>query len=240
MHDPELSLVIPCYNEANRIGPTIEAVLAFLTTKPYASEVILVLDGCTDDTARVLGPFAGRQVNCDVRIVENPVNRGKGACTRQGMLAASGQLRIFTDADLSYPISGIDRFVDELQNADVVIASRETSGIKYATMTRRAITTLSRFVMDRFFVRGIPDTQAGFKGFRADVARDLFGHQRVNGFGFDAEILYVAQMRKYRIVPVVLSWEDVPGSKVRIARDVPKMALELCAILANRAQGRYG
>jgi dolichyl-phosphate beta-glucosyltransferase len=233
-----LSLVIPAYNEAVRLPRTIEAVIAQLAHQPYRSEVLLVLDGCTDDTAA--HARAGWHGNCEIRVIDNAVNRGKGACVRQGMLAASGRYCFFTDADLSYPLHQLDGFLATLvTDGGVAIASRDTSVTRYQRPLRRLVTFLSRWTMNQLVVPGVHDTQAGLKGFTREVARDLFETQRLTGFGFDAELLHIAYMRGYPIRPLAVEWEDVPGSKVRLGRDISRMALELLALFANRLLGRY-
>jgi dolichyl-phosphate beta-glucosyltransferase len=233
-----LSLVIPAYNEAARLPRMLDAVIAQLAHQPYRSEVLLVLDGCTDDTAKVTR--AGWHGNCEIRVLDNPVNRGKGACVRQGMLEAGGRYCFFTDADLSYPLHQLDRFLATLEEGGgVAIASRDTSVVRYQRPLRRLVTRLSRWVMHHLVVPGISDTQAGFKGFTREIARDLFATQRLTGFGFDAELLHIAHMRGYPIQPLAVEWQDVPGSRVRLGRDVSRMVLELVALAANRLAGRY-
>lgn len=233
-----LSLVIPAYNEAARLPRTLDAVIAQLAEQPYRSEVLLVLDGCTDDTAAHTRP--GWHGNCEIRVLDNPVNRGKGACVRQGMLEADGRYCFFTDADLSYPLHQLDPFLDHLvAQGGVAIASRDESTVRYQRPLRRLVTRLSRWTMCHFVVPGVHDTQAGFKGFTRAVALDLFATQRLTGFGFDAELLHIAHLRGYAIRPIPVEWEDVPGSRVRLGRDVSRMALELVALGWNRLLGRY-
>lgn len=235
-----LSLVIPAYNEEARLGPTLEAVIAFLAEKPYRSEALIVLDGCTDGTAELARRYEGFHGACHLRVLDCPQNRGKGACVRDGMLEATGQYLFFTDADLSYPLHQIDTFLDALVlDGGLAIASRDTSIVKYQAPARRLITYMSRKVMNHLFVPGIRDTQAGFKGFTRAVAQDLFRVQRLNRFGFDAEILHVAYMRGYAIQALPVEWVDVPGSKVVPVRDIALMAADLARIVINRLLGRY-
>lgn len=235
-----LSLVIPAYNEEARLGATLEAVIAFLAPQPYRSEAVVVLDGCTDGTLAVVRAHEGPHGNLLIRFLDNPVNRGKGACVRQGMLAAGGRYRVFTDADLSYPLHQLAPFLAHLEDrGGVVVASRQASAVRYQAPARRLVTALVRTVMHHGFVPGIADTQAGFKGFTAEVAEDLFGVQRLGGFGFDVEILHIAHMRGYPIAPLAVEWRDVPGTRVRLVRDVVRGALELLALVGNRLAGRY-
>jgi dolichyl-phosphate beta-glucosyltransferase len=235
-----LSLVIPAFNEAARLARTLDAVFAQFAQKPYKTEVLLVLDGCTDATADVAATYGRGQDNCHLRVLDNAVNRGKGACVRQGMLEAQGRYCFFTDADLSYPLHQMDAFLEVLVvDGGVAIASRDASVVQYQRPLRRLVTLLSRWTMNHFFVPGVQDTQAGLKGFTREVALDLFTTQRLGGFGFDVELLHIAHMRGYAIRPLPVVWEDVPGSKVRLGRDVSRMGLELCMLIANRLLGRY-
>lgn len=235
-----LSLIIPAFNEEARLGATLAAVIAFLGPQPYRSEAIVVLDGCTDGTLALVQAHAGSHGNLLVRWLDNPANRGKGACVRQGMLAALGRYRVFTDADLSYPLHQLQPFLAHLEDrGGVVVASRQASAVRYQAPARRLVTALVRWVMHTVFVPGVADTQAGFKGFTAEVAEDLFGVQRLGGFGFDVEILHIAHMRGYPIAPLAVEWRDVPGTRVRLVRDVARGACELLALACNRLAGRY-
>lgn len=237
---PHLSLVIPAHNEEQRLGNTLEAVVAALSRRAFDSEVLVVLDGCTDGTAAVARRAAGLFGACSVRVIERAVRRGKGASVREGMLAARGAYRVFTDADLSYPLAQLDALLEPLAaGAGLAIASRDGAIARYQRPLRRVVTRLSRWVMHTWVVPGISDTQAGFKAFTAPVAEDLFAVQRLAGFGFDVELLYVARLRGYRVTAVDVEWVDQPGSKVRLGRDVTRMALELLAMFGHRLLGRY-
>ncbi|MEB3222612.1 MAG: dolichyl-phosphate beta-glucosyltransferase [Candidatus Sericytochromatia bacterium] len=237
---PHVSLVIPAHNEEARLARTLEAVVAHLAGQPWASEVLVVLDGCTDGTAAVAARFAGPHGPCTLRVLSRQARRGKGATVREGMLAASGAYRIFTDADLSYPLSQLDAFLAALAaGSGVAIASRDGSIARYQRPARRLVTRLSRWLMHTWVVPGIHDTQAGLKAFTREVAEDLFRVQRLQGFGFDVELLHVARLRGYPIATIGVEWQDVPGSKVRLARDIWHMAFELAAILGHRLVGRY-
>jgi dolichyl-phosphate beta-glucosyltransferase len=235
-----LSLVIPAFNEEARLARTLDAAFEYLANKPFRTEVLLVLDGCTDGTAAVAAQYGAGVGACDLRVLDNAVNRGKGACVRQGMLAAGGRYCFFTDADLSYPLFQLEAFLAVLvADGGVAIASRDASVVRYQRPLRRLVTLLSRWTMHKFFVPGVHDTQAGLKGFTREVALDLFNTQRLGGFGFDVELLHIAHMRGYAIRPLPVEWEDVPGSKVRLGRDVSRMGLELGQLMLNRLLGRY-
>jgi len=236
---PHLSVVIPAYNEEDRLDGSLARVTGFLEGKPFDSEIVVVLDGCTDASAEVAKRHAGAHGRATLTVLDNRENRGKGACVRQGMLAATGRYRFFMDADLSYPLEQLDVFLRVLEEkGGCAIAWRKANPTKHIRLARKVTTVLSRQVTTRF-VPGVSDTQAGFKGFEGKVADDLFACQRVTGFGFDVEILHVASMRNYPITPVPVPWDDVAGSKVRLTRDIPKMLVDLGSIVVNRAAGRY-
>jgi dolichyl-phosphate beta-glucosyltransferase len=235
-----VSLVIPAHNEEARLARTLEAVVAHLVRQPWSSEVLVVLDGCTDGTADVAARFAGLHGPCEVLVLARPARRGKGATVREGMRAARGTYRVFTDADLSYPLSQLDAFLAALATGHgLAIASRDGAIARYQRPARRLVTTLSRWLMHTWVVPGIHDTQAGLKAFTREAAEDLFRVQRLEGFGFDVELLHVARMRGYPIATIGVEWQDMPGSKVRLGRDLWLMALELVAIAGHRLAGRY-
>jgi dolichyl-phosphate beta-glucosyltransferase len=233
--------VIPAHNEETRLARTLEAAVAHLAGQPWPSELVVVLDGCTDGTEAVAARFAGPHGPCEVRVLVRPVRQGKGATVRQGMLAARGAYRAFTDADLSYPLTQLDGFLAALAaGGGLAIASRDASIARYQRPVRQLVTRLSRWLMHTWVVPGIHDTQAGLKAFTREVAEDLFSVQRLAGFGFDVELLHVARLRGYPIATIDVEWQDVPGSKVRLGRDLWHMAFELLAIAGHRLAGRYG
>lgn len=235
-----LSLVIPAHNEAQRLGPTLDAVVAFLGEKPYRSEVLVVLDGCTDGTKELVLPYLGPHGPVELKLLEQQPHRGKGFCVRRGMLAATGKLRAFTDADLSYPLPQLDALLAALEaHGGVAIASRVHVPTDYQSLPRRLVTWASRQLMKRWIVPGVPDTQAGLKAFTREAAEAIFPRQRLRGFGFDAELLHLAQALRFPIHQHPATWQDQPGSRVRLRRDVPKMALEVLALLWHRARGHY-
>jgi glycosyltransferase involved in cell wall biosynthesis len=235
-----LSVVIPAYNEEARLPATLEAVFTFLRRQPYESEVVVVDNASRDRTAEtVLGyQDEGRRL-----ILERQPRRGKGAAVRQGMLRAEGEFRFICDADLSMPITELPRFLPPaLEGADIAIASREVAGaVRYGEpilrhWIGRGFNTLVRWLA----VPGFQDTQCGFKCFRGEVAEDLFRLQRLDGWTFDVEVLFLAQRRGYRIVEVPIPWYYVPGSRVRVLSDSWSMFLDLLRIRRNWNRGVYG
>ncbi len=239
MTNPRLSVVIPAYNEAARILPTLDAVAAHLSAQPFTWEVVVVDDGSSDGTPGLVESWARDEPR--VRLESIP-HAGKGWAVRRGMLAATGQLRFMCDADLAMPIAHIDDFLRRIDDGyDIVIGSREVEG------ARRFDEPTLRHVMGRVFnwtvkaiaVPGIQDTQCGFKCFRAAAAEDLFRLQRVPGFGFDVEILHLALKRGYRVHELPVDWIYQPESKVRPAVDSFQMLRDALLVRWRSARGAY-
>lgn len=226
----EISVIIPAFQEEERIGYTIEKLASYLDASKTSAEIVLVLDGCTDQTEAV-AQAAIVNKKCIFNIIKLPTNCGKGFAVKQGMLKAAGQYLFFTDADLSFAPNIIPQFLERLKaGADIVIAQRQKSST-YSHIVRRLLATFSRAIIGNFVVPGIRDTQAGFKAFRQDVARALFTDLKIPGYLFDLELLLIAKRRGYRIEKVYVDWSDRPGSKVRPFKDALRAANDLVAIL---------
>ncbi len=227
-----LSVIVPAFDEGERIGTSVARILRFLDSRPYSSELIVVLDGGRPgaDTA-VAAASAGR---ADVFVLDNGRNRGKGFSVRRGVGASRGDYVVFLDADLSLPIEDADRFLEVLrEGADVAIASRALPESRVIGAPQHLRTRLGRvfnWVVQRAALPGIADTQCGFKAFRGDLARRLFERQRSERFGFDVEILRMARRRGARIVEVPITCEYRAGSSVRRLRDGASMLRDLAAI----------
>lgn len=239
----DFSVVIPAHNEAARILPYLRAITSHLQTRGRTYEVLVVDDGSTDTTAMVVMSFARTAQN--VHLIQVPFCRGKGAAVRRGMQAAIGHLQLFTDADGATPIQELDRLERAVVNgADMAIGSRTLASrlpgftIK-ARLHRTLLGMLFNAAVRQSGIRGIADTQCGFKLFRRHVAQDLFSVSSIDGYGFDLELLYVAQQRGYRIAEVPVNWADQPGSKVRVLRDGLAMLRELAVIKKNGVSGLY-
>lgn len=239
----DLSVIIPAHNEAARILPHLRSVAEFLALRQRPFEVIVVDDGSTDHTASLVSAF-GHTLPA-LRLIRLPVCSGKGTAVRQGMQAARGLRRLFTDADGATRIEELPRLEQALDaGAHIAIGSRSLAS-RRAGFTVRA--RWHRSVLGGCFnamvrvggIRGIADTQCGFKLFEQAAAQDLFAVSCINGYGFDLELLYVAQRRGYRIAEVPVNWADQPGSKVRVVRDGLGMLRELAAIRRNHQKGCY-
>ena len=237
---PFLSLIIPAYNEEQRLPDTLQKIEDFLKAQTYSSEVLVIENGSTDRTFGVAQAFANQHPGVSVR---RAGDRGKGLAVRQGMLAAAGQYRMMLDADLSMPIDQVSRFLPPQQkDSDIVIASREAPGAvrynepDYRHLGGRVINTLIRLLA----LPGLQDTQCGFKCFRAAVAEDLFSKQTILGWAFDVEILYVARRRGYSIVELPIPWYYSPQSHLRPLRDSFHIFFDLLRIRNNARRGVYG
>lgn len=226
----KLSVVIPAYNEGERLGPTLEAVLAYLALRPDPSEVIVADDGSGDDTAAVAAAFATR----GVRLVRLPENRGKGAALRAGVAASRGESVLLCDADLSTPIEDVERLEVMLATSEVVIGSRAVAASEILVHQPRFREWMGRGfnrLLRSVGLAGFRDTQCGFKLLRGDSARQLFADLAIERFAFDVELLWLARSRGMRIAEVGVRWAHAPASRVHPLGDSLNM---LCDVLALR------
>lgn len=236
---PLLSIIIPAHNEEERLPPSLEAVHKFVVAQPYKVEVIIVENGSTDRTQAVAESF---QTQMPYLKVIREAQKGKGLAVRKGMLTATGDYRIFCDADFSMPVTEISKFVPPmLDDYDVAIASREIEGARridepeYRHLIGRLFNTMVRWTV----LPRLQDTQCGFKCFRGEVAEEVFRRQTLNGWAFDAEVLVIALHLGYRIIEVPITWYYKPGTRLHIIKDSIKMAADLLAIRRKAHQGLY-
>jgi glycosyltransferase involved in cell wall biosynthesis len=241
MTTPDYSIVIPAYNESVRIIPTLDRVLAYIQQQGWEAEIVVVNDGSRDDTAEVVRDYADRSAR--VRLVENPGNRGKGYSVRNGILQARGAVVLFTDADLSSPIEEASKLLDSIHRGnDVAIGSR---WLQSELQTTRQ--PIHRQILGRAFnlalklVLGLSfkDTQCGFKAFRQQAARDIFGRQIISRWGFDPEILFLAGKLGYKTEEVPVAWAHDERSKISLISDGMSMVLDLFKIRWNSVSGKY-
>jgi dolichyl-phosphate beta-glucosyltransferase len=231
---PAFSIVIPCFNEAGRIGDTIGATLDYLLRVSPESELIVVNDGSTDETSTIARQaLAGAKI--ETRLLENFPNRGKGAAVRTGLLAAQKSIGLFFDADLSTPLEETPKLIEPMANDDVDLAfgsralDRTLIGIRQPWRREYAGRVFNLLVR---LATGLPfvDTQCGFKAFRLDVCRPILEAARVQGFAFDVELLFLAQRAGLRLREIPVRWNHAEGSKVQFIRDSLRMLREVIAL----------
>ncbi len=246
MTQPYLSVVIPAFNEEERIASTVEALVAYLESwaGERTWELLVVSDGSTDSTAKIVSDISAG--NSKVRLVDAP-HGGKGAAVRRGMDEAAGEWRFLCDADLSMPASNLGRFFEGSGSNsgnppyDVSIGSREAQGAKRFNEPR------SRHIKGRLFnyavkvlaLRGIEDTQCGFKLFSAEAARKLFPHQSLDGWAFDVELLVLAKTAKFSVGEIPIDWYYGEGSKMTLTKGLIAV-LDVARVGLNRVLRKYG
>lgn len=231
-----LSIIIPAYNEERRIGRTLEKIISFLDSKKYKYEIIVVDDGSKDRTREVVKRFRRVKLN------EKRRNRGKGYSVRQGMIAAEGDYLLFSDADLSTPIEEIEKMMRLINAYDVVIGSRTIKGADVQVKQpfyREYMGKIFNLFVQVLAIKGIKDTQCGFKLFTRRAAKKIFPKQRIKGFGFDVEILYIAKKKGFRIEQVPVIWRNDENTKVSAFRDSSDMFFDLLRIRLNDISGKY-
>jgi glycosyltransferase involved in cell wall biosynthesis len=233
--------VIPAYNESARIGKALDAVIDCIHARDWHAEVVVVNDGSTDSTVAVVQEYASR--NPEVRLLQNPENRGKGYSVRHGILQSVGEIVMFTDADLSAPIEEAERLFAALRGgADIAIGSRWLDRSRqtlkqpfYRQFFGRCFNAITRTIM------GLPfaDTQCGFKAFRRPVAQTIFQLQRIERWGFDPELLFIALKRGYKIQEVPVTWGHDERSRLSYLKDGMKMLEEIAYIRWQAFAGTY-
>ena len=238
---PYLSIIVPAYNEAERITPTLRAVQAWVAAERVAAEILVVDDGSRDGTRDVVRALA-RELP-DLRLIESWPNHGKGHVVRAGMLTARGTLRLFMDADNSTPISELPRLLDRIAaGAHVAIGSRRAPGAVQQIKPpwyRRAWSRLANRVVQAGLLDGIRDTQCGFKLFTAEAAEAIFARVKTTGWGFDLEALALARRLGYRTDEVAVAWTDDPRSKIHPLRDAWRITREFLRIRRAFRRGEY-
>jgi len=236
-----LSIIIPAYNEEKRLPNTIKKIAKYLASFSFQSEIIIVDDGSTDGTAKLAEEMTFLYP-C-LRVIHLKKNRGKGCAVRSGILEAKGKYILFSDADLSTPISEAEKLLVYLKSGyDIAIGSRKLPQSKIEVrqpFLRELMGSVFSIMVQVLVVQGVKDTQCGFKCFTQKSALRIFREQRLNGFGFDVEVLYLASKYGFSVKEVPVRWSDSPRTTVKLMRDSIKMFLDLLKIRYNDIRGRY-
>ncbi len=241
MSHPHLSIVIPAYNESARIEATLARVMSCVDEQGWDAEVLVIDDGSSDNTSEIVQRWMDDHTR--LHLIKNPGNRGKGYSVRNGLLQAAGEIVMFTDADLSAPMEEAALLMQAIEEgADVAIGSRWMDRARqtihqplYRQFFGRCFNAITRGVM------GLPfkDTQCGFKAFRREPAQVIFRLQRIERWGFDPEILFIARKLKYKIREVPVTWGHDERSRMSYLKDGMKMLEEMAVIRYNSMAGRY-
>ena len=242
-HNPELSIVIPAYNEEHRIRPTLLEIDELLSTSGLSYEILVVDDGSKDGTVALTRDMS--RYMPAVRCLATKPNRGKGHAVRVGMLAARGAIRIMCDADGSTPARELPKLVNPIRlgEADIAIGSRYVSGSscdRKQPFYRRWWSRLANRVVQSVLVPGILDTQCGFKAFSAEAAERVFSRARIDGWAFDLEVLALARRMGFQVMEQGISWSDDARSRISPLADALRVTRELLAIRRNLRRGVYG
>jgi len=238
----DISVVIPAYNEAERLGPTLKEWTRFFCGQKKQVEIIVVNDGSFDETSQVID-IAARTLPVDIRILGHDVNRGKGFSVRKGMLDAKGEILIYTDADLPVRPDRLESFIALLESGiDVVIGSRHIAGSRIGCRQPRY-----REILGSMFIRlahiatssVVTDFNCAFKVFRRHAAHEIFSRQTLSGWGFEVEILLIAQRLGFKIKEQPVTWFNGKNSRVRVFKDIPRSIADLGLIAWNNLRGSY-
>lgn len=239
MQRPFLSIIIPSYNEENRLPATLNEVGSFLMGQSYSSEVLIVDNNSSDHTADIIQDYCLKYEFMQGLFEETP---GKGSAVRKGMIEAQGEYLFMCDADLSMPIDQVNKFIPpQLHGFDIAIASREAPGAERFNepLTRYLGGRMMNWFIQLIALPGLKDTQCGFKCFSAAVGKDLFHQQTLPGWALDIEILYIARQRGYTIQEIPIPWTFHTGSKINAIRDAIKIFQDIQVIRQNQKQGLY-
>jgi glycosyltransferase involved in cell wall biosynthesis len=245
---PQLTIVVPAYNESARLGKTVVTILDYLNQNNPGSELIVVDDGSSDDTSAVAESAIASPGTIDARVIRYETNRGKGFAVRTGLLAAAGDVALFSDADLSTPIIETPKLVEPIRSgrADLTFGSRAVNrsliGVHQSWQREQGGRIFNLLVR---VATGLPfwDTQCGFKAFRIKVCRPLIAAAQIDRFGFDVELIYLAHLAKLRLIEIPVRWDHVTGgaldSSSNYSRDTLRMINEVRRIRAAAANGEY-
>jgi glycosyltransferase involved in cell wall biosynthesis len=238
----DLSIIIPAYNEERRLPKALDRIGAYLNARSWRSEIIVVDDGSSDTTAKLVESYRDKYPG--LRLISNDRNRGKGFSVRHGILEARGEIVLFTDADLSTPIEEADKLLVALREKhfDAAIGSRAVDRRLievHQSAFREQAGILFNLLVRRITGIGFSDTQCGFKAFRRERAGIIFKQQRIERFGFDPEILFLAKRHGLRVAEIPVRWSHDSATKVRVIADGIRMLFELLVVRWNALRGLY-
>ena len=241
---PEVSIVIPAYNESERIVAPLKTILEFISNSGQNAEVIVVDDGSSDDTAQIAERAFSVVPSIKTNVIRYEKNRGKGFAVKTGLMAANADVALFSDADLSTPIDEMSKLVDPITNGecDVAFGSRALDRTLIGThqpWRREQGGRVMNFIIRTMSGLPFADTQCGFKAFNLVKFRPLLDLMKIDRFGFDVEFLFVADHHHLRLKEIPVRWNDVEGSKVSVFRDTRRMISELNQIRSNARSGKY-
>jgi len=235
------SIVLPAYNESARIAATLDQILSHADKRNWQFEAIVVDDGSSDDTARIVDAYARKYPM--LRLLANPGNRGKGYSVRHGMLAAQGDVLLFSDADLSSPIQEADKLFAAIhQGVDIAIGSRWLNArtqVKRQPLHRQFLGRLFNLMLRLGLGLNFKDTQCGFKAFTREAGRKIFSLQKIERWGFDPELLYLARICGLTVTEIPVAWSHREGTHLRPLRDGMRMLRDMMAIRWNALSGKY-
>ena len=241
MQASTFSIVLPAFNEAERIASTLDKILRYAAQQSWNLDIIVVNDGSSDETADIVRQFIVGHPT--IRLIENPGNRGKGFSVRNGMLHARGDILLFSDADLSSPIQEADKLLAAIQaGADVAIGSRwvrKELQVKPQPLHRRILGRVFNLALRLVLGLNFKDTQCGFKAFRRSAADQVFPQQRIERWGFDPELLYLAKRAGLHVAEVPVVWAHREGTRIHPLRDGLRMLAEMFRIRWNAMSGKY-
>lgn len=237
----KVSVIIPAYNEEDRLPATLDSVYEYMEKNWSDFEIVVVDDGSEDSTTEVVEKYSLDHPKA--RVISYSNNRGKGHAVRVGMLEAIGDYRIYNDADGSSPIEEIDKLIQSMEaGSELAFGSRakpDNSRVVDALAYRKYMGNTFNLIVQTLLLPGIHDTQCGFKMFSAKAAQDIFSVAQENGFAFDVEILYICRLRNYKMEEIPINWSNVDGSKVNVLIDSPKMFLQVLKIFFGARTGKY-
>ncbi len=243
----EISIIIPAYNEEKRIQKTLERIFSYMKEKKHNFEIIVVDDGSKDKTVELVELFRKKNSKNSkdknrIKILKNIKNKGKGHSVKRGMLSGEKKWLLFSDADLSTPIEEIEKFEKYIDQYLIIIASRNLKESQIKIKQPKIRSTLGKIfplVVNLFTIRGIKDTQCGFKLFRKDIAEKIFPLQTSKRFAFDVEVLFIAKKHGYKIKEIPVIWINALGSKVDPIKDSISMFFDLIRFRFNSICGKY-